>query len=127
MAQFLSQAWFDTVNTLNAQAGELNLPPAIANLIINVSIEQDNPTSLHLNAGKVEQGHHAQAVSTIKITKDALDEIIQSKDPNLAVEAFMMGKIRIDGDMSAVMSLQSTKPSPEQKALFKQILAATEF
>lgn len=127
MAQFLSQAWFDTVNTLNAQAGELNLPPAIANLIINVSIEQDNPTPLHLNAGKVEQGHHAQAVSTIKITKDALDEIIQSKDPNLAVEAFMMGKIRIDGDMSAVMSLQSTKPSPEQKALFKQILAATEF
>lgn len=127
MAQFLSQAWFDTVNTLNAQAGELNLPPAIANLIINVSIEQDNPTLLHLNAGKVEQGHHAQAVSTIKITKDALDEIIQSKDPNLAVEAFMMGKIRIDGDMSAVMSLQSTKPSPEQKALFKQILAATEF
>lgn len=127
MAQFLSQAWFDTVNTLNAQAGELNLPPAIANLIINVSIEQDNPTSLHLNAGKVEQGHHAQAVSTIKITKDALDEIIQSKDPNLAVEAFMMGKIRIDGDISAVMSLQSTKPSPEQKALFKQILAATEF
>lgn len=127
MAQFLSQAWFDTVNALNAQAGELNLPPAIANLIINVSIEQDNPTPLHLNAGKVEQGHHAQAVSTIKITKDALDEIIQSKDPNLAVEAFMMGKIRIDGDMSAVMSLQSTKPSPEQKALFKQILAATEF
>lgn len=127
MAQFLSQAWFDTVNALNAQAGELNLPPAIANLIINVSIEQDNPTSLHLNAGKVEQGHHAQAVSTIKITKDALDEIIQSKDPNLAVEAFMMGKIRIDGDISAVMSLQSTKPSPEQKALFKQILAATEF
>lgn len=127
MAQFLSQAWFDTVNTLNAQAGELNLPPAIANLIINISIEQDNPTLLHLNAGKVEQGHHTQAVSTIKITKDALDEIIQSKDPNLAVEAFMMGKIRIDGDMSAVMSLQSTKPSPEQKALFKQILAATEF
>ena len=45
---------------------------------------------------------------------------------NEAMNAFMSGKIRIDGDMGQVMSLQTAKPSPEQKDLFKKIYAMTE-
>ncbi|MDO4442123.1 MAG: SCP2 sterol-binding domain-containing protein [Moraxella sp.] len=127
MAQFLSQAWFDAVSELNNQAGELNLPPALQTLIINATIEQDSPTLLHLKAGKLHQGHTADAVSTISIDKETLGNIISTGDTSLAIEAFMMGKIRIDGDMSAVMSLQSAKPSSEQKELFKKILNITEF
>lgn len=127
MSLFLSSAWFDTVAKLNESAGELNLPPALANLVVNATIEQDSPTLLHLKGGKIHQGHADDAVSTIKIDQETLGDIIKTGDTNIAIEAFMTGKIRIDGDMSAVMSLQSAKPSPEQKALFKEILKATEF
>ncbi len=127
MAKFLSQAWFDEVHTLNAQSGELHLPPSLANLIVNVSITGDDPKELHLKDGKLGQHHTDGAVSTINIDSDTLAEIISGKDINVALEAFMMGKIRIDGDMSAVMALQSAKPSLEQKALYKEILKVTEF
>ncbi|MBE9578609.1 MULTISPECIES: SCP2 sterol-binding domain-containing protein [Moraxella] len=127
MAKFLSQAWFDEVQTLNAKAGELNLPPSLADLVVNVSITGDDPKELHLNAGKLGQYHVNNAISTINIDSDTLAQIISGKDVNVALEAFMMGKIRIDGDMSAVMALQSAKPSPEQKALYKEILGVTEF
>lgn len=126
MAQFLSQAWFDEVAALNAQSDELNLPPSLDSLVLNATVEQGTPTLLHLRGGKIHQGHTDDAVSTIIIDGDTLSNIIKG-DTSLAIEAFMMGKIRVDGDMSAVMALQSAKPSPEQKALFKQILAITEF
>ena len=45
---------------------------------------------------------------------------------NEAMNAFMSGKIRIDGDMGQVMALQTAKPSAEQKDLFKKIYAMTD-
>lgn len=127
MAKFLSQAWFDSLQILNSNAGELHLPPSLANLIINVNIIGDDPKELHLYAGKLGQYHTSHAISTINIDSDTLTQIILDKDANIALEAFMMGKIRIDGNMSAVMALQSAKPSPEQKALYQKILNMTEF
>lgn len=127
MAQFLTQAWFDEVATLNANAGELHLPPTLADLIINVSITGDSPVQLHLKDGKLGQHHTDNAVSTISIDAKTLGNIISQNSADVAIEAFMTGKIRIDGDMSAVMALQSAKPSAEQKALYKQIKQMTEF
>ena len=128
MAQFLSQTWFDTLKQLNDDAGELNLPPTLANLIINITIKQENtPVELHLKAGKLSIHHTDNAISTIAIDKETVSKLILENDPDVAIEAFMTGKIRIDGDMAQVMALQSAKPSQEQKALYKKIKEMTEF
>lgn len=127
MAKFLSAAWFDEVAKLNAQAGTLNLPPALDALLLNATINGDAPVTLHLKNGKIEQGACNEAASTITIDAATLEQIISTGDINIAIEAFMLGKIRVDGDMTQVMTLQSAKPSPEQKALYKQIKAMTEF
>ncbi len=42
------------------------------------------------------------------------------------MQGFMSGQIRVEGDMSKLMAMQSARPSEEQKALIKQILAITE-
>ncbi|PNP99220.1 SCP2 sterol-binding domain-containing protein [Moraxella sp. RCAD0137] len=127
MAKFLSQAWFDQVNELNAQAGDLNLPPNLASVILNASVTGEQGANLYLKEGKIHQGNTPDAISNVVIDDATLSNIISTGDVNQAIEAFMMGKIRIDGDMTQVMALQSAKPSQEQKALFKQILAITEF
>ncbi|UNU72947.1 SCP2 sterol-binding domain-containing protein [Moraxella nasovis] len=126
MAKFLSQAWFNQIDELNESAGELNLPPSLSNLIINVTVTGTN-ADLHLKNGKLYQGLTQNATSSITIDGDTLNQIIKTKDTNLAIEAFMTGKIRVHGDMTSVMALQSAKPSQEQKALYGQILAMTEF
>lgn len=127
MAQFLSSAWFDEVSKLNNAAGELNLPPNLANVTLNAKITGETDTALHLQAGKIAQGLIDTATTTLTIDRATLQQIITDGDINHAIEAFMLGKIRIDGDMTQVMALQSAKPSQEQKALFKQILTMTEF
>ena len=38
MAAFLTDDWFATVEKLTAEAGDLNLPPALANLAINLVV-----------------------------------------------------------------------------------------
>lgn len=127
MAKFLSDEWFDKVATLNNEVGELNLPPSLANLKININITGDDVVNLYLDGGKFTKGLLPDAVSTINIDRQSLLDIIAGNDVNLAIEAFMTGKIRVDGDMSAVMNLQSTKPSPEQKLLYKHIKNMTDF
>lgn len=127
MNKFLTQAWFDQVATLNEQAGDLHLPPTLSGLLLNVVITGDNPIQLHLKQGKIAQHLLDDAQATINIDNETLAQIIDSNDVNTALEAFMMGKIRINGDMSAVMNLQSAKPSPEQKRLYKQIKEMTVF
>lgn len=125
--KFLSDTWFIKVAELNATAGDLHLPPNLAKLIINVSITGGTPINLHLKDGFLTKGHDSAAVSTISIDDDTLSKIITNNDVNTALEAFMAGKIRIDGGISQVMALQTTKPSQEQKDLYKRILEATEF
>lgn len=126
MAKFLSNEWFDLVANLNNQSTELNLPPTLQALIVNIKIVPD-VAEFHLKEGKIWQGAVANAKSTILVDNDTLMSLITSKDTSLAIGAFMTGKIRVEGDMSALLSLQSAKPSQEQKALYKEILAMTEF
>lgn len=127
MAKFLSNDWFEQVEQLNQNAPDLNLPPNLANLRLNINITGDQNISLHLKEGKIAKESLTDATSTINIDHQSLLDIINGNDINLAIEAFMMGKIRVDGDMSAVMNLQSAKPSPEQKLLYKRIKNMTEF
>lgn len=124
---FLTQSWFDAVARLNQEAGELNLPPNLAELTINVTVKSENPTLLHLQAGKINQHHIQNADATIYIDQDTLNQIIHDNSVDTALEAFMTGKIFIEGDMSKVMALQSARPSQEQKALYKQIKEMTNF
>lgn len=127
MAKFLSQAWFDQVNELNQAAGNLNLPPNLANILLNAKVTGDDSGELHLKEGKIFQGLTENAISTVTVDSETLSQLISTGDANQAIEAFMLGKIRIDGDMTQIMTLQSAKPSQEQKELFKKILQITEF
>ncbi len=128
MATFLTQAWFDKVDELTAQAGELNLSPAIKNLSINLNVidapEGQNHASFY--DGNIHQGLKEGASTTLNLDTDTLRAVFLERDMNRGMEAFMTGKIKVDGDMGQLMAIQTAQPSAEQKQLFKDILATTE-
>lgn len=126
MAEFLSDEWFEMVATCNQKAGDLHLPPTLGNEF-NASLLDDDSVNLHLKDGKIIKGLSDNAAASIHIDRQTLQKLIAGKNLNAVLGAFMMGKIRIKGDMSKVMALQSARPTPEQKALYKEILAQTEF
>lgn len=124
---FLSNDWFAFVHELNTSTGDLPLSPNLQNLIVNVCLQDENDCNFHLKMGKLWQQQNDNAIATIISDKATLQELIISGKMDTAIDAFMTGKIRVEGDMSALLSLQSAKPSQEQKALYKEILAITEF
>ena len=128
MPAFLTNEWFDTVDNLTAAAGDLNLPPALAGLALNMNVtgEPSGDVALALASGKIQRGHADGAKTTLTMDGETLRKVFLEFDMAAAMQAFMTGKIKVAGDMSQLMALQTARPSDEQKALFKQVLSATE-
>ncbi|MBO1530980.1 SCP2 sterol-binding domain-containing protein [Psychrobacter sp. F1192] len=126
MAVFLTDAWFEQVEQLGSEAGELNLPPALANMVINLKVS-DTGQDIEANyaEGLLHKGLNDNATTTLLLDRDTLQSIVTDFDMNQIMGAFMSGNIRVEGDMSQLMALQSARPSEEQKALFKNIKSMT--
>ncbi|MHA3050116.1 MULTISPECIES: SCP2 sterol-binding domain-containing protein [unclassified Acinetobacter] len=126
MPAFLSEDWFSTVEQLTAQAGDLNLPPALENLAINFVVNQTSGnTELSLHGGKIQKGLADNAKTTLNMDAETLRKVFLEFDMTAAMQAFMTGKIKVQGDMSQLMALQTARPSQEQKTLYKEILQHT--
>lgn len=126
MTVFLTDKWFEEVEQFGNEAGELNLPPALANMVINLKVA-DAEKSIEANYadGLLHRGLNADATTTLLLDRDTLQSIITDFDTNEIMGAFMGGQIRVEGDMSQLMALQTARPSNEQKDLFKRIKSMT--
>ena len=126
MPAFLTDDWFANVEKLTTEAGDLNLPPALANLALNLVVTGgEGTTELALDSGKIVKGSSANAKTTLNLDSDTLRKVFLEFDMSAAMQAFMTGKIKVQGDMSQLMALQTAKPSQEQKDLFKKVLEQT--
>ncbi|MFB2538781.1 MULTISPECIES: SCP2 sterol-binding domain-containing protein [unclassified Acinetobacter] len=127
MPVFLTDEWFNTVEELTAQAGDLALPQALTNLSINLIVnDADANKELSLQSGQIKKGLVENAKTTLTMDAATLRKVFLEYDMAAAMQAFMMGKIKVQGDMSQLLSLQAASPNDAQKSLFKQILANTQ-
>lgn len=126
MAVFLTDTWFEQVEKMGNEAGELNLPPALDNMVINLKVTDDEQViESNFANGLLHKGLNSEATTTLLLDHKTLQSIITDFDMNEIMGAFMSGKIRVEGDMSQLMALQTARPSDEQKALFKDIKSMT--
>ena len=126
MAVFLTDNWCEEVEKMGNEAGELNLPPALENMVINLKVtDGDEVIESHFANGLLHKGLNAEATTTLLLDRNTLQSIITDFDMNDIMGAFMSCKIRVEGDMSQLMALQTARPSDEQKALFKDIKSMT--
>ena len=122
MAVFLTDEWFNEVETLGREAGELNLPPALANMVINLKVSDgDNVMDANFADGLLNRGLNDDATTTLLLDRETLQSFVTGFDMNQIMGAFMSGKIRVEGDMSQLMAVQTARPSSEQKELFKKV------
>ena len=126
MAVFLTDAWFAQAQQFGDEAGDLNLPPSLANMVINLKVaDEGQDIEANFADGLLHKGLNDKAQTTLLLDRNTLQSIITDFDMNEVMGAFMGGKIRVEGDMSQLMALQTARPSPEQKELFKRIKAST--
>jgi hypothetical protein len=125
---FLSNAWFDEVERLVAGSGDLQIPTAMKAADINVVVTAPSGESkLHMKDGLFHRGHLASPHATLTLDAGLARRIFVEADAAAGVQAFLEGKIMVDGDLAKVVAMQTVEPSEPQKQLAKKIAAITTF
>ena len=70
--KFMSDEWFDKVEELKNAAGDLDVPVALHDLVLNVVVTDTEwgDRELCLNAGNLEKGHHQNAPTKLTLPVD---------------------------------------------------------
>ncbi|MEY1662260.1 SCP-2 sterol transfer family protein [Isoalcanivorax beigongshangi] len=121
-SEFLSEEWFAKVKELRDAAGPIEAPAALADVVINITA---GDKELALVGGMIEEGHRDGAGTTLVLPAELAKRIFIEGDQSAGMQGFMSGQIRIEGDMSKLMALQSARPTESQMALMKQVQAIT--
>ena len=109
--EFLSDAWFDAASKLIAEHSTDGPPPP--NLVMNLEVtDEDNKTTeFHMGAKDgatmFGKGHTDGADLTLSTDIDTAREVFVANNPQAGMQAFMSGKVRIQGDMTKLMMAQA--------------------
>lgn len=128
MAKFLSDEWFAKVQELTTDAGDVEVPAALKGLTINLNVTgADGGTkNVHLTGGQFAQGTASDAPVSVTLPADVAKKIFVDLDPQAGMQAFMSGQMRVDGDVTKLMVLQSVQPTPQLRDLLDDIKDITD-
>lgn len=122
---FLSDAWFAEVDKLRDQLPPPN--PAVADLVLNIVVTggPDGDREVHLEKGNFEVGLVDGAPTKLTVPYEVAKAIFIEGNQQAGMQAFMAGQIKVEGDMSKLMAMQGSAPSPEQQAFTEKLRAIT--
>jgi hypothetical protein len=124
--EFLSEEWFRKVDELVAAAGDLQIPPAMKAVEVNVTVTSPTgDTEIFMKDGLFSRGHQPGVATSLTLPLDLARKIFLESDAAAGVQAFLEGTIKVDGDLAKVVAMQTVEPSEPQKRLTKQIAAIT--
>ncbi len=128
---FLSDPWFDEVRRLHDAAG--GAAPEGAEVRMNLVIQSmpfDDDLAMHLAVagGRADwgKGHLDDAEVTLTLAYDTAKAIFVDGNPQAAIEAFMAGRIIVQGDITKLMVMQPTGPGSPAGDLTKMLQEITE-
>ena len=128
MAKFLSDEWFAKVQELTADVGEVDVPAALKGLTINLNVTtpEGATKNVHLTGGQFAQGTASDAPVSVTLPADVAKKIFVDLDPQAGMQAFMSGQMRVDGDVTKLMVLQSVQPTAKMRDLLDDIKDVTD-
>ncbi|HEX7353252.1 MAG TPA: SCP2 sterol-binding domain-containing protein [Mycobacteriales bacterium] len=103
---FLSDAWFDAVKALAAESPTPMLP-ASARINMVVTAAPDGDREMHIGDGTFGPGLLEDAGTKITVPYDVAKDMFVKGDQQAAMQAFMSGKIKVEGNMAALMAMQA--------------------
>jgi SCP-2 sterol transfer family len=111
---FLSDEWFAEVERLVGEHGA-DAAPAHANVLVNLTITGSpfgDERHLHMGAkegqGAFAIGHADGADVTLTTDYATAKDVFVSGNPQAGMQAFMAGKVKVQGDMTKLMMSQGT-------------------
>ncbi len=126
--EFLTEEWMTEAKRLRDQAGSPASPPAHVirmNQVITGApfTEEDILAYMDTSDGelKMELGALENPDLTVTVDYDTAKAIFVEQNPQAGMQAFMAGKIKVQGDMTKLMAMQQTAPDPGAVELAQKI------
>jgi hypothetical protein len=124
---FLSEDWFTEVDKLIAAAGDLKIPDAMKTAKVNITVTSPSGNrELAMRDGLFTRGHDPTFTTSLTVGEEIARKIFVEGDAAAGVQAFLEGKIQVEGDLATVVAMQTVEPSDPQKKLTQKIAAITE-
>lgn len=130
---FLSDEWTEAVRRLH---DEVLTEPVQSehgvrmNLVLTDSPLSQSVLDAHLDTSSgdlvVDTGHLESPDLTVTVDYETAKAILVEGDTQAAMQAFMSGRIRIDGDVSQLLALQHTPVDPVHQELARRIREITK-
>jgi hypothetical protein len=106
---FLSDEWLTEVKALADAAGpEANAMPADMQLNLVVTGGPEGDRELHMAGGTFGAGLVDGAPTKLTVPYDVARQMFIEGNQAAAMQAFMSGQIKVEGDMTKLMAMQSS-------------------
>jgi len=129
---FLSEEWTAEVRRLHDEVVTQSTPPAQSvrmNLILTQSPLGDGTIDAHVDTSSgeliVDTGHLDSPDLTVTVDYETAKAILVEDDAQAAMQAFMSGRIKIEGDMTLLLAMQNTPVDPAHQELAARVREIT--
>ena len=117
--EFLSPEWTEAARSVRREYAGSLAPPAVPvrmNLVVNEVPFGEGTVDAHLDSSdgrlEIDTGHLEDADLTVVLDYETAKAILIDQNPQAGMQAFMAGRIRVDGDMSKLLMLQASPVDP---------------
>ena len=126
MMTFLSDEWFAKVKELTEAAGDLDIPRAMRDVTVNLTIASEGSEVLmSMRGGVIEKGHAEAADVEMAMPEEYALAIIVRGEWSAGMKGWVARKIVVSGNMRKLIPLQVYSPTASQEALRREIEAIT--
>jgi SCP-2 sterol transfer family len=130
--EFLSDDWLAEARSIRTEfegKGAAIVHSIRMNLVVNEVPFGDGVIDAHVDTSSgslvLDIGHISPVDLTVTIDYPVAKAILVEGDPNAGLQAFMQGKIKVEGDISKLMALQTITPDPVAAEMGARIQAIT--
>jgi hypothetical protein len=120
---FLSDEWLEEARKIRAEyEGKSPAIPHVVrmNLVVTGVPFSDNDILAHMDTSSGEMvldtGHLENQDLKVTVDYDTAKAILIEGNPQAGMQAFMAGKVRVEGDMAKLMALQATPAAADSTA-----------
>ena len=134
MSKFLTPEWLEAAHAIREEfKGKGGAPHKIRMHLVITDAPEDvsaDPIDAHMDTADGEMnmdvGHLEDPELTVTLDYATAKAILVEGNPQAGMQAFMAGKIKVQGDMTKLMAMQSATPDPVAKEIADRINAITD-
>lgn len=135
MAEFLSEEWLAEARAIREEYEGKGGAPAVTmrmNLVVTEVPDgvADGDIDAHMDTTEgdmnMDVGHLENPDLTVTLPYDTAKAILVEGNPQVGMQAFMAGQIKVQGDMSKLMAMQTAQPDEVGKEIAARIDAITD-